>query len=329
VTTCSKCGTSLNGEGPLCPRCVTALGGVQTSSPSSVKSDAARAERPDDATDLTNDDNAPTDLIEFKAPSGPIEDVWSQPIVEGGFVIGFGCSLLDYFHPPLSRDRYWESFHAAWLGSMADDLNRRLPPGLFAEEQVHAGAGDEIDVDALESQSRGGENGGGASPQTTTWQPPLPALTVPAVFADDFEVRVLDSRGGPTLIATIELVSPRNKDRSEARRAFATKCASYLHQGISLVLIDVVTERHANLHNEIVRLMEQADGALMTDEIDLYAVAYRPIRRDGREEIDLWPATLRVAEPLPTLPLALNAGLSLPLDLEATYTDARQRRRVG
>ncbi len=49
--------------------------------------------------------------------------------------------LLDHFHPPLSSERHWESFHAAWLGSLADDLNRRLPTGYFAEEQVHAGAG--------------------------------------------------------------------------------------------------------------------------------------------------------------------------------------------
>src|SRR5207302_6918246 len=54
--------------------------------------------------------------------------------------------LLDHFHPPLSLERRWESFHAAWTGSLADDLNRRLPAGYFAEEQTHAGPGVEIDV---------------------------------------------------------------------------------------------------------------------------------------------------------------------------------------
>jgi hypothetical protein len=237
--------------------------------------------------------------------------------------------LLDHFHPPLSRERHWESFHAAWLRSLADDLNRRLPARFFAEEQVHAGAGVEIDVASFASGSQGTENGHEAVSQTEVWEPPAPAVTVPAVFADDFEVRVFDSRGGPTLVAAIELVSPRNKDRAEARRAFATKCASYLHQGISLIVVDVVTERHANLHNEVLRLMEQADLALLPEETLLYAAAYRPIRRDGREEIDLWPVTLLVGESLPTLPLALNAALSVPVDLEASYSDARLRRRVG
>jgi uncharacterized protein DUF4058 len=238
--------------------------------------------------------------------------------------------LLDHFHPPLSRERHWESFHAAWLGSIADDLNRQLPPGYFAEEQVHAGAGVEIDVAGFKQDDSGSTNGTPATAQAAAiWTPPAPAMTIPSIFADDFEVRVFDSRGGPTLVAALELVSPRNKDRPEARRAFATKCASYLHQGISLVVVDVVTERHGNLHNEIVQLMEQADAAILPASDALYAVAYRPVRRDSREEIDLWPKTLRVADTLPTLPLALNAGLSVPVDLEASYNDARQRRRVG
>jgi Protein of unknown function (DUF4058) len=237
--------------------------------------------------------------------------------------------LLDHFHPPLSNERHWESFHAAWLGSLADDLNRRLPQGYFAEEQVHAGPGVEIDVASFESDRPGGANGSVRGLSTAVWTPPAPVLTLSAVFADDFEVRIFNSSGGPKLVAAIELVSPRNKDRQESRRAFATKCASYLHQGISLVLVDVVTERHANLHNEVVRLLESAETSAQQPEAALYAVAYRPVRRDGREEIDLWPTSLALGEQLPTLPLALNAECSIPLDLEATYSDARQRRRVG
>jgi hypothetical protein len=152
---------------------------------------------------------------------------------------------------------------------------------------------------------------------------------VPAVFADDFEVRVFASRAGPTLVAAIELVSPRNKDRAEARRAFAVKCASYLHQGINLIVLDIVTGRRANLHNEVLGLLSAPDAPRMPPEVTLYAAAYRPARRQEREEIDLWPAPLAVGQPMPTLPLALTAELSMPIDLEATYMDARRRRRLG
>jgi hypothetical protein len=79
----------------------------------------------------------------------------------------------------------------------------------------------------------------------------------------------------------------------------------------------------------MIRLLESPEPALLPPESSLYAVAYRPIRRDDREEIDICPITLALAEPLPTMPLALNAEKSVPVDLEATYTDARQRRRVG
>src|SRR5262249_17076010 len=164
----------------------------------------------------------------------------------------------------------------------------------FAEEQTHAGAGVEIEMSTQEQAGSAARPNG---PATATlparvWTPPAPALTVPAVFADDFEVRVFNTDTGPRLVAVIELVSPRNKDRPEARRAFAVKCASYLHQGISLILVDIVTERHANLHQEVMQLLPAGSPSQLLAGVSLYAVAYRPIRREDREEIDIWPEAL-------------------------------------
>jgi hypothetical protein len=129
-------------------------------------------------------------------------------------------------------------------------------------------------------------------------------------------------------VAAIELVSPRNKDRPEARQAFAIKCASYLHQGVSLIVVDIVTERRANLHRDILALLPGAVTDPLNAQAVLYATAYRPLRRDGVEQIDLWVAPLAVGQALPQLPLGLTADLCLPVDLEAAYTDARQRRRM-
>src|SRR5205085_725706 len=67
------------------------------------------------------------------------------------------------------------------------------------------------------------------------------SLVMPAVFPDDIEVQVFATTAGATLVAAIELVSPGNKDREEARRAFAAKCAGYLTRGVGLVVVDVVT----------------------------------------------------------------------------------------
>ncbi len=237
--------------------------------------------------------------------------------------------LLDHFRPPLHPHRHWESFHVTWAGAIADALNEDLlPEGYFAEEHAHAGARIEIDVATFEDGRPVA-----ASPNGTTtravkpYAPPAPPLVVPAAFPDAFEVLVYQSEGGAKLVAAVELVSPSNKDREPHRRAFAAKCAGYLAQGIGLVVVDVVTTRQANLHALVMELLGQtATGLPATAE--LYAVAYRPVVRNGAEQIEVWPEPVALGQPLPTLPLSLSAELCVPIDLEGTYTAACGRRRL-
>src|SRR5437588_3946649 len=215
--------------------------------------------------------------------------------------------LLDHFHPPLSAERRWESFHSSWATKLADALTERwLPPNYIAEEHAHLGPSIEIDVGTFEREaSATGEEKGGvvATVGPKSWAPPAADGVLPAVFPDTFEVRVLSTDTGPKLVAAIELVSPGNKDRATERRAFATKCASYLYQGISVIVVDIVTNRRANLHNEILRIME-AEGVLqLPPESSLYAVAYRPLRRSQGDEIEVWRFPLALGKTLPTLPL--------------------------
>jgi hypothetical protein len=242
--------------------------------------------------------------------------------------------LLDHFHPPLHPRHHWESFHSNWATRLADALNDGLlPPEFLAEEYTHAGTRLEIDVATFETSSARPApppNGGGvATLATPAWAPPAAFRTMPAVFPDVFEVRVFSSSGGLTLVAAIELISPGNKDRPEERRAFAAKCASYLSQGIGLILIDIVTNRQANLHNETMRLMAAAAEFDLPAEVNLYAVAYRPVLRHDRAEIDFWPASCAVGSPLPLLPLRLTGDLFVPVDFEATYQEACRRRRLA
>ena len=130
-------------------------------------------------------------------------------------------------------------------------------------------------------------------------------------------------------MAAIELISPGNKDRAEQRRAFATKCASYLYQGVSLIVIDIVTNRTANLHNELLQIMGSDPQARLPDNARLYAAAYRPVQREGRDEIDVWPEIFEVGSVLPTLPLRLTGDWFVPVDFESTYQEACRRRRLA
>ena len=80
-------------------------------------------------------------------------------------------------------------------------------------------------------------------------------------------------------MGAIELVSPVNKDRAEARLAFAAKCVSYLTRGIGLIAVDIVTNHLANLHNEVMRLFGRGEPYLLPTAVATYAVVYRPSRQ--------------------------------------------------
>jgi hypothetical protein len=239
--------------------------------------------------------------------------------------------LLDHFRPPLFPGRPWESFHSRWANSIADALNRLLPPRYTAEVQLHLGSHVEADVAELERAAEPGvatANGPAVGVSVETWAPPAAALVIPAVFPDDFEVHVLDQLDDARLVAVVELVSPRNKDRPESRRAFAAKCVAYLQRGIGLVIVDVVTTRQFNLHNETLALLGVAEASRMAADLFTYAVAYRPARRGEQNEIDIWPVAVAVGGSLPLLPLALKGTRAVPLDLEAAYSEARERSRL-
>lgn len=240
-------------------------------------------------------------------------------------------ALLDHFRPPLSDLRHWESFHSVWANCIAEALNKDLlPREYFAEVEVTLGSGIEVDVAAFES---GAKTRRAATPSATavlprTWAPRAPTAVLPAIFPDSIEVRVFQSEAGPRLVGALELVSPGNKDRPEARRAFAAKCSSYLQRGVGLVVVDVVTSRSANLHAELVNLLSGQAQPSGPHSV-LYATAYHSVRKEAREEVEVWHETLTIGGKLPEMPLFLDKGLSLPIDLQGTYAEACARSRLG
>ena len=227
--------------------------------------------------------------------------------------------LLDHFAPEFRRLRSWRSFHSAWATNMAQRLNQgKLPRFYRAEPNTQFGAV-EIDVAAF-------KNGTGRVPRPeplggATWTAPEPALTATVNLAalDVVEVRILYSGDEVELKAAVEIVSPSNKDRPSSRHAFAVKCADILRRGASLVVVDIVTDRHASLHAELLEVVEAESGAEWNAGTRLSAIAYRTIATDNQERVQIWPAELSIDKPLPTVPLWLGEDGSVPLDLEASY----------
>ncbi|AMV23861.1 hypothetical protein VT84_05570 [Gemmata sp. SH-PL17] len=246
--------------------------------------------------------------------------------------------LYDHFHSPLSLRKSWESIHSAWAVMMVTRLNGALLSARFeSEPKVHHGSQIEIDLAAYEEDRNlpmfgaNGHNGGGVATHPQTYTPPVAALAGEVVMADadTFEINVYKQEGGWKLVAAVELVSPRNKDRSTARRAFATKMASYLQQGVSVVTIDVVTERNANLHEDVANALRLPDTFDWSSPTGLSAMCYRLLRVDGKERLEVWPHQLTIGASLPTVPLWLEPNLAVPLELELTYTSTCESLRIG
>jgi hypothetical protein len=233
--------------------------------------------------------------------------------------------LLDHFHAPVHPRYPWESFHGSWCNAMMRQLNRLLRPRYLAVFHVHLGREVEADLAELQLASVGvAEDNGAGGVAVATWAPPAATLTMPAIFPDDIEVEVVDTRDGDIVVAVFELVSPSNKARPDARDAFTAKCAAYLQRGLGVVVVDVVTSRLTNLHNELIDRLRHPDSFHMPEETDVYAACYRPVHRKEGNAIDTWLFPLAIGQSLPTVPLGLRGAGIVPLDLEQSYNMARE-----
>lgn len=237
--------------------------------------------------------------------------------------------LRDHFRPPLSEQRFWEELHGAWPGTIAFRLNSILPADYYCGPRVHLGSAIEIDVAAYESDNSNGSSFENTSTGTTVaWAPALPTLLLEtdAPTPPEYEVRVYDERHGRRLVAAVEIVSPGNKDRPESREAFVSKCHALLQQDVNLAIVDMVTERQANLYAELAERIGALPPKVATSSI--YAVSCRGIKARGRWRVESWEHELTVGSPLPILPLWLTDQFNVPLELEASYEDTCRGLRI-
>lgn len=242
--------------------------------------------------------------------------------------------LRDHFRPPLDQIRSWEELHGGWPMMLVAALSGKLPPGYVAGPRVHLGAYFEIDVASYEEgvpttvASPASPKGGGVA--AAVWAPPQPTLAVITDLPDqdEYEVQVYDTRRHRRLVAAVEIVSPANKDRPEARRVFVAKCAALLRQHVSVAIIDVVTTRQFNLYGDLLDLIGQTDPSLEPEAPPLYAAACRWRRGADSWCLETWAHALAVGRPLPTLPLWLADNLAVPLELEASYEETCRLLRI-
>jgi Protein of unknown function (DUF4058) len=223
-------------------------------------------------------------------------------------------------------ERGWDSVRPLWLVYLLEDAQEQLPEGYKAF------------LGGVPSLTVGSANG---KPDVSVrqWGPaptPETAPTTTGILEPDLEATVtvpldpqravhIDFHG--QLIAAIEIVSPRNKDRADAKETYTNRYLGYLRLGVHLMLVDVLPRPKGFSFSDAIT------GALGLELPPLpspFAAVYRvgelvPVKDDLGNLVGLWRRPLQVGQPLPTLPLPLNVHQAVTIDLEETYHRAAKR----
>ena len=232
--------------------------------------------------------------------------------------------VADHFSPKIRAISRFHSFHNAWATHIAVDLNALLPSNFIAEPNAQIGSLIEIDVQATELLTEA-EN-----QLISQYQVPPATARLPASFPDETEIYIVDLDAARQTVGVIEIVSPANKDRPQHRDTFIAKCLNLISQGISLILVDIVTARLFNFHNELMWRLESKDGQIPeTEETPLYCSAYRYTFNQDDPCVECWAHPLSVSSDLPELPLFIRSEIAVPVRLEQTYMETCQKFKIS
>ena len=224
----------------------------------------------------------------------------------------------------------WEGVHLLWMTELLRDIKGKLPPGFRAyigsgpalAVGAPGGAGrPDVSVPAHDGTSEAGA-GATSLPPATVPSPSVPAPDVEVAVATlDPDPAVLVERQG-RLVAAVELVSPRNKDRPVSRTTYLSRYLGYLIEGANLMLVDVHRRPGG---------FSFADGIAAELRLENQpplppplAASYRvgePAASGGRL-LAVWRRPLSPGGQLPHLPLPLTTEHAVPVDLEQTYARA-------
>ncbi|VTT99686.1 Uncharacterized protein OS=Candidatus Entotheonella sp. TSY1 GN=ETSY1_33795 PE=4 SV=1: DUF4058 [Gemmataceae bacterium] len=219
-------------------------------------------------------------------------------------------------------DRGWNSLHIVWQNELLELIQQRLPPGYRA----YIGSVPALTVDApngrpdLNVRTWEGEPGG--TEAQTASDPTAPDTETVAVFDLDPQTALhIDLHG--QLVAAIEIVSPRNKDRPSARERYASRYLTYVRQGVHLMLIDVLPRPVGFSFADVIA----ANLAFEQPPCPVpFAVSYRVGESvPGGTLLAVWRRPLAAGQPLAAIPLPLTVEHAITIDLETTYREAARR----
>jgi hypothetical protein len=223
----------------------------------------------------------------------------------------------------LVEDGIFHDFHTVWTGALRTTLNDGLlPEGYYALAEQHAGRSitDVLTLHTSEPtrqpspppSTTGGIAVAEAPPRTRRKQ----------IFSQAALQRTLAIRhvSGHRLIAILEIVSPRNKDRGESVEQLVLKLAFALNQGVHVALIDLLPpgmHDPQGIHGALCRRLDPPDDTYEPPATEsLTVVGY-----SAGPEVAAYVEHIRVGATLPEVPLFLTSDRYINVPLEATYQD--------
>jgi hypothetical protein len=225
-----------------------------------------------------------------------------------------------------SDDRGWDSVHPLWINSLLLWIQDRLPAGYRAYLGAIPGLVIAAEPEPPDLGVRAWQPSG-AAPSAPGVEPlaegPQPDFRAVAALHTEPASAVHVYRQG-RLVASLELVSPRNKDRPASREFYRNRCLGYLWSGVHLMLADV--HRRPSGFSFVEAMAAEMECQFPVG-LPPHAVSWNvggPTPEGGRF-LDSWYRPLVVGTPLPSLPLVLAAGVFLVVDLEHTYAEAAHR----
>jgi len=129
----------------------------------------------------------------------------------------------------------------------------------------------------------------------------------------------IENRG--RLVAALELISPRDKDRPVARNGYLARYVSYLLEGVHLLMVDVHPRPLGFSFADRIAAELQFQQPVCPSPM---AVSYRvgePASTGGRI-LAIWRRPLTPGSPLPAAVLPLTLEAAVTVDLEYTYQRA-------
>lgn len=221
-------------------------------------------------------------------------------------------------------ERGWDSVHPFWLAYLVEWLQPLLPGGYRAclggvpVLTVATGNG-KPDVSFRQMEPQPSVE----ATKTAAMEPDLEASV--AIRLDPQPAVHVDFHG--QLIAAIEVVSPRNKDRTDAKETYTNRYLGYLRLGVHLLLVDVLPRPRGFSFSDAITSVLGLDLSPLPSP---FAAAYRvgevvPVGDDMGSLLGLWRRPLQVGQPLPTLPLPLSVHKDISINLEETYMRAAKR----